>query len=108
MGKTVLEGSRVPPGLWKTTMDEQQQPAWRANGAHTINLKSNAIKYLHAACFSPTTETWTKAIEHVFFRTIPLLNSRDVHKHLPKSMVTTMGHLYQQRENVQSSKIQKV
>jgi hypothetical protein len=107
LGKTVLEGSRVLPRLWNTTMTEQNPPAWQANGAHTIHLKSNAIKYLHVACFSPTTETWTKAIDHGFFRTILLLNARDVHKHLPKSMATTMGHLDQQRKNVQSTKPKK-
>jgi hypothetical protein len=100
-GKTVLEGARTPPGLWTTSLTK---PAWQANGAHTINLKINAIKYLHAACFSPTTQTWTKAIDQGFFRSIPALNSRDVHRHLPKSKATTMGHLDQVRQNIRSTK----
>jgi hypothetical protein len=70
-GKTVLEGSRTPSGLWSTNLTAVREPAWQANGAHTINLKVNAIKYLHSACFSPTTETWTKAINHGFLRSIP-------------------------------------
>jgi hypothetical protein len=117
-GKTVLTGRREPPGLWKTT----QQPTTTmpttttptttiptnektANGAYTTQLKSNAIKFLHAACFSPTTATWTKAINHGFFRSWPLLTAKIVRQHLPKSVATTMGHLDQSRQNQRSTKL---
>jgi hypothetical protein len=103
-GKIVLEGARTPPGLWSTNLITVQAPAWQANGAHTTNIKVNTIKYLHAACFSPTTETWTKAIDHGFFQSIPVLNSRDVHRYLPKSKATVMGHLDQVRQNIRSTK----
>jgi hypothetical protein len=85
-------------------MSTTNPPAWQANGAHTDSLKVNAIKYLHAACFSPTTETWVKAIDQGFLKTIPAFNSRDVHRHLPKSKATAMGHLDQTRQNVHSTK----
>jgi hypothetical protein len=66
-GKVVLTGKREPPGLWKTeelqTGTSTATNPWQANGAYTTQLRSNAIKFMHAACFSPTTETWTKAID---------------------------------------------
>jgi hypothetical protein len=69
-GKIVLEGARSPPGLWTTTMSTTNIPAWQAKGAHTDSLKVNEIKYLHAACFRPTTETWVKAINQGFLKRI--------------------------------------
>jgi hypothetical protein len=75
-----------------------------ANGAYTTQLKSNAVKFLHAACFSPTTATWTKAINHGFFRSWPMLTAKTVRQHLPKSVATAMGHLDQSRKNQRSTK----
>lgn len=102
-GKLILEGSRCPPGLWKTQTNQPISPAWQANATYTTQLKSNAIKFLHAACFSPVTETWTKAIDHGFFKSIPLLNSKEIRRLLPKSIATAKGHLNQLRKNVQST-----
>jgi hypothetical protein len=105
-GRTVLTGTRDPPGLWKTT----QQPTtatteYMANGAYSSQLKSNAVKFLHAACFSPTTSTWTKAINHGFFRSWPMLTAKTVRQHLPKSVATAMGHMDQSRKNQRSIKL---
>jgi hypothetical protein len=103
-GKTVLTGARVPPGLWNTNLNNNLMPSPQANSAYTTQLKSNAIKFLHASCFSPTTATWTKAIDQGFFKSIPVLTASDVRRNLPKSMATTMGHLDQQRKNQRSTK----
>jgi hypothetical protein len=66
-GIVVLKGKREPPGLWKMDDTKTVSPTstnpWQANGAYTTQLQSNAIKFMHAACFSPTTEAWTKAID---------------------------------------------
>jgi hypothetical protein len=70
-------------------------PSPQANSTYTTQVKSNAIKFLHASCFSLTTATWTKAIDQGFFRSIPILTADDVQRNLPKSMATTMGHLDQ-------------
>jgi hypothetical protein len=61
-----------------------------------MQLKNNAIKFLHTSCFSPTTATWTKAINQDFFRSIPILTATNLLHNLPKSMATTMGHFDQQ------------
>jgi hypothetical protein len=69
-----------------------------------MQIKSNAIKFLHTLCFSLTTSTWTKAINQGFFKSIPILTATNIRRNLPKSMATTMGHLDQQRKNQQSTK----
>jgi hypothetical protein len=103
-GETVLVSTRIPPGLWQINLNYKHTPCLQANGAYTNQLKSNAIKFLHAACFSPTTATWTKSIDQGFFQSVPLLTSHNVRRNLPKSMATVMGHLDQQHKNVQSTK----
>jgi hypothetical protein len=105
-GQVVLTGQRQPPGLWKTnelSILEKPNP-WQANGAYTTQLRSNAIKFMHASVFSPTTATWTKAIDAGNFHSWPGLTSTAVRKLLPKSMATAMGHRDQQRKNVRSTK----
>jgi hypothetical protein len=99
-GKAVLVGMRTPPGLWTINLSHKHSLELQANGTYTTQIKSNAIKFLHAACFSPATATWTKAIDLGFFKSVPLLTSNNVWHNLPKSIATAMGHLDQQRKNV--------
>jgi hypothetical protein len=105
-GNIVLEVTRVPLGLWKTQLLVTQTTAWQgeANGVFTTQIRTNTIKFLHAACFSSTTQTWTQAIAHGHFRSIPDLKVKAVQQLLPKSVATTLGHLDQQRQNWQSTK----
>jgi hypothetical protein len=111
-GQIILSGKREPPGLWKTIinkpLDSDKINPWQANGAYTTQLRSNAIKFMHAACFSPTTATWTKAIDSGAFQSWPGLTSKAVRQLLPKSMATAMGHMDQQRKNLRSTKVVKI
>ena len=91
-GKVVLTGQRQPPGLWKTNSEEVKNNPWQANGVYTTQLRRNAIKFMHAAVFSPTTATWIKAIDAGNFHSWPGLTSTAVRRLLPKSMATAMGH----------------
>jgi hypothetical protein len=61
------------------------------------------MQFLHAACFSPSASTWTKAISNGHFLTRPLLTSDNVRNFLPKSTATTMGHQDQNRKNLRST-----
>jgi hypothetical protein len=70
-GKTVLTGARVPPGLWTTKLNNTFLPSPQANSTYTMQIKSNAIKFLRASWFSVMTATWTKAINQGVFRSIP-------------------------------------
>jgi hypothetical protein len=96
----VLEGSRVPPGLWTTDL----QTPLQANATNSAPLKATALQHLHASLFSPTTQTWIKAINNSHFTSWPPFTAREVRKHLPKSIATTLGHLDQQRKNLRSTK----
>ena len=69
------------------------------------NLQEH-IKYLHQCTFSPTTRIWIQAIKKGHFRTWPGVTVDAIKQYLPKSEATTLGHLDQQRKNIQSTKAQ--
>jgi hypothetical protein len=96
----VLEGMRVPPGLWTTNIPALPQ----ANATFSAPLKATALGHLHTSLFSPATQTWTKAILNNHFATWPAFTMQDVRKYLPKSIATTMGHLDQQRQTFSQPK----
>jgi hypothetical protein len=61
--EVILEGTRGPPGLWTTNL----QPPIHANTTFSMPLKEATIKHIHASLFSPTTQTWAKAIDNKHF-----------------------------------------
>jgi hypothetical protein len=101
--RLVLEGVCEPPGLWKTIPDQDQQ----ANPLFTAPFKRKATIFLHASMFSPTTQTWTKAIDNGHFKNWPIFTAKEVRTNLPKSIATAMGHLDQQQKNLRSTKVHK-
>jgi hypothetical protein len=64
------------------------------------------VTYLHAACFSPVKSTFLRAIKNNHFTTWPGLTPEIVNKALPPSLATEQGHLNQERQNLQSTKLQ--
>jgi hypothetical protein len=62
----VLECTCMPPGLWTINLLQEDNDANIASAVSTGHITTSAIKFLHAACFSPMTATWTQAIEHGF------------------------------------------
>jgi hypothetical protein len=65
-GKLVLEGAHMPPGLWAINLPQHDNNTNKASLAYSGQITTAAIKFLHAACFSPTTGTWTQAINKGF------------------------------------------
>ena len=85
----------------------QNQPTQQQSNATlpTKNLQEH-IKYLHQCAFSPTTRTWIQAVKKGHFKTWPGVTVEAIKQYLPKSEATTLGHLDQQRKNIQSTKTQ--
>ena len=72
----------------------------------TKNLQEH-IKYLHQCAFSPTTRTWIQGVKKGHFKTWPGVTVDAIKHYLIKSEATTLGHLDQQRKNIQSMKSQE-
>ena len=61
-------------------------------------------QYHHKYCWISVPETWKKEIFAGHFTTFPVLTTRLVTKHLPKSLNTTKGHAKRNRQNGRSTK----
>jgi hypothetical protein len=94
---TVLTGPRDVNGLWHLNL--LPQPQQQANVALSPGTTFNVLQL-----FSPVPSTLQKAIKNNHFTTWPSLTATNVSHHLPKAMATTLGHLDQERKNLNSTK----
>ena len=62
------------------------------------------IQYLHECCFRPTPRNFLKTIKNGNFLTWTGLNNQQLLRHLNPSITTALGHMYQERKNLQSTK----
>jgi hypothetical protein len=83
-------------------MTTNQETTNLANSIVPAGTIADTIKFLHMACFSPS--TLIQAIDNGNFTTWPMFTSENIRKHLPKSEATVLGHLDQQGKNTQSTK----
>ena len=73
----------------------------QANNVYHAKTKSELIKYLHQAAFSPVKATWKQVIENGQFATWPGLTVEAVEKYLPPySPATDKGHMSRQRKGI--------
>ena len=95
-------------GLYEQSIPRNNAPTTHQANATlpTISLEEH-IKYLHQCAFSPTPRTWIQAVKKGHSKTWPGVTVEAIKRYLPKSEATTMGHLDQQRKNIQSTKLPK-
>ena len=51
-----------------------------------MTTKADLVQFLYHSAFISVVSTWTKAIDDGYFTTWPILTSKLLHKHLPKSL----------------------
>ena len=66
--------------------------------------KTELAQYLHAAAFSPSLSTFTKAISIDNFLTWPGIEDLNFGKLIGTTIATEKGHLDQEHKNLQSIK----
>ena len=64
-------------------------------------------QFLHGACFSPVTSSWTKAIKRGPFASWPGLTPQLIKKYCPPSVASAQGHMHQEQQGLQSTKTTK-
>ena len=69
--------------------------------------KVDLAQLLHRTLFSPKISTLQKAIANNHFLTWPGIDQVDFKKLVLNSILTALGHLNQERNNLQSTKIKK-
>ena len=77
--------------------------------AHSIitrdKTKIELIQYSHGFCFSPTPGTFLENINNGNFFTLLGLNNPKILKHLLPRIATALGNIYQEWNNLQSTKL---
>ena len=107
--KIILAGKRnTTDGLWDVDLTPQTvTPNECANAiVQKKQSKQNLASYYHQSCFSPCIRTFTEAIKNGNFDSWPGLNDLKLYNHMTRTLATSMGHLDQQQQGLQSTKQQ--
>lgn len=67
-------------------------------------LDAEYVQFAHACFFSPTNFALERATKHQWLNNFPRLTYKMVRKNPPHSIATTLGHLNQLRQGIQSTK----
>ena len=112
--KLVVQGPCTANGLWTVPVQEVPAPvpvtqsvppiANLAMSALVVKTVQDRVAFLHVATGYPLVFTWLHAIHNGLFATWPGLSVSIFKKHLPKSQITAIGHLDQQRKDTKSTK----
>ena len=108
--RIILEGTRnFSDGLWDVPLYKQpRKPYLSANAIiNKKKSKEQLANYYHACCFSPCISTLTQAIKNGNFHSWPGLQNLSLYKHMKRTIATSMGHLDQEQQGLQSTKSYK-
>jgi hypothetical protein len=88
--KTASHTSEPPPP------HAQSEPPHKTHSVNALvpeGTITDMIIFLHKAMFSPTATTLLQAVKNGHLATWPGMTTENIHKHLPKSIATALGHL---------------
>ena len=90
--KIILQGTRnsTTNNLWHMNLPP---PPEQANAAIDQPTIAERIKFIHAALFSPTLQTWTNALREGLLTTFPRITTQQIRKFPPRSEATVKGHM---------------
>ena len=102
----ILKGTRnKDDGLWDVKLDDIPPPTAKLNAIiNKSQSKSKLANYYHSCCYSPCISTLTQAIKNGNFDSWPGLADQKLYKFMKRTLATSMGHLDQERQNLQSTK----
>ena len=117
-GIEVLRGRLHPKnGLWYLPINQKQtdttflihndsklkQNTHQANSVYHTSTLAETIQYIHQCMFSPTIDTFCKAIDNDQLIGFPPITSSQVRKYLPESTATAKGHMNRLRKGTRST-----
>jgi hypothetical protein len=109
-GTVILHGTRslATNGLWTVTLPSSSSPTAPQSFAGTLQTgsPSQLVAFAHAALFSPSLSTLTKALSKNYICNFPGLSQSLLSKFPPNSVATAKGHLDQTCRNFCSTKPQ--
>ena len=109
-GRILIGGRDPATRLWiiylcasASVCQQLPAPTLLAYNTYTQSTLQKLAKNLHKAVFSPVTSTWIEAIDAERFSTWPGLTSNLVHKYLPESRSTALGHICEVKQYISST-----
>ena len=115
--QVVLTGKDVEPGgLWIIPIDgranldeeepkqEQNPPNIAAATVYTLSYKQQKVKYMHQTFFAMPPTTLEKVISNNQLKGFPMMNTKDIRKHLPPSPATPKGRMKRPRGGIRSTR----
>ena len=102
----ILEGKRNrEDGLWDVKLEDIPSPSAKLNAIiNKTQSKAKLASYYHACCYSPCISTLTQAVKNGNFNSWPGMEDQKLYNFMTRTMATSMGHLDQERQNLQSTK----
>ena len=85
--------------------DDANRSTLKAYSAYDLPSVRALIRYFHATAGYPIRSTWLKAIGSGNYSTWPGLTLANAKKYCPTATATLMGHLFQKRQGVRSTKM---
>ena len=102
----ILTGKRnLSDGLWDVELDQSTSTEKLNVIIQKKQSKEKLALFYHRTCFSPCISTFAKAIKNGNFASWPGLQDLHLYKYLSRTMATAMGHLDQERQGLQSTKV---
>ena len=104
--KKILQGHRnFSDGLWDVPIPIPMVPKdqYISIIIPKNTTKKELVQFYHAAMFSPTKDTFIRAIRNGNFQSWPGLTTETATKFLTSTIATQFGHLKQERQNLQST-----
>ena len=94
--------------MWQEQLSTTTQPSPTKIHQSSNNLKKERTKpdlaqWYHTTLFSPVNHNLIQAIKKGYLATWNNLTISLINKHIPPSMATDKGHMYQTRKNIKST-----
>jgi hypothetical protein len=102
----LLSGPRdVTTGLWRINLRQTNKhiPDPIASNVYELRNTGALVHYLHKALFSLTKSAMLQAVKDGYLITWPGLKEDAINTHLKLTPATTMVHMSQRRQNIQST-----
>ena len=109
-GALVFTGKDIGPGgLWILPIDgranlDEEKPATKQNPP---NIAATTLCHMHQTFFAMPPATLEKAINNNQLKGIPMMNVKDIRRHLPPSPATPKGRMKKPRGGIRSTRRDK-
>ena len=117
---STFRGNIGPGGLWILPIDGQtslgeEEPAQErqhlfsiaAATVHILPNKQQNVKYMHQTFFAMPLAALEKAMSNTQLKRFPMMNLKDIKRHLPPSPATSEGRMKRPRGGVRSTRQKK-